>query len=262
MKNMIRSLLYEIRKNRSLKLAFIGLILINILLVFINIGENSFYEESGSAMLAEGKSFSYMMGMYFVLFAVAMIAGGDFKDKVINYEVMSGHSRLSIFMARNIIAILVASIGGMILSFVPLVASCIGWGFGNRLVLSDVIIRTFLYLFPFIRIAALFSMFTFLIKNQYAMLGIGYGIISFCLVTSGTVKDHTNFFTAMFNLNLLSGFNGWSVYNISNLRGLVTYAAFDSSVTVKMVAGTVIISLIATGIYLLLGYALFKRDEL
>ena len=262
MNNIIKSIAYEIRKTRLMRWLFLIIAAANVLVTVLNIADNTFKEATTSAMLSEATLTTFMFAEFFVIAAVGLICGSDFKDKVANYEIMNGHSRIQVYMARSIFGVLFAAFTGTVLSFIPLVSGNIFYSFGSRLALSDVILRTALYFFPFIRIAAFTVIISFVVKNQYAVMGIAYGIISFNTVMSGTVSNHENFITANFNLNLLADYHGWSVYNISNTEGIINYAAYDSALPKGAVPGTIIVSLLVMVVYLVIGYGLFRRDDL
>ena len=93
-------------------------------------------------------------------------------------------------------------------------------------------------------------------------MGIGYGIETLNSVFSGVVSDHDNLLTANFNLNLLADYDGWSVYNLSSTDGIVNYACYDSSLSSGAIVGTILVSVIVMVVYLIIGYGLFRRDDL
>ncbi len=262
MKNIIKSIIYELIKSRVMMILFFLIAAANILVTILNIAENTFHEATTSAMLSEAKSITFLFAAFFVIATVGIISGSDFKDKVANYELMSGHSRIQVYLARSIFSVFFAALTGTVLSFIPLISGNIIFGFGGRLVLGDVILRTFLYFFPFLRLAAFAVILTFIVKNQYAVMGIGYGIITINTLLSITVSDPENLLTANFNLNLLADYDGWSVYNISKTDGIVNYACYDSSLSIGNVIGTILISIAVMAIYLVIGYGLFRRDDL
>ena len=262
MNNIIKSMIYELRKSRFVLVLFLVIAAANVLVTVLNISANTFNEATTSAMLSEAKNTTFLFAEFFVIAAVGIIIGSDFKDKVANYELMSGHSRIQVYLARSVFAVILSALLGTVLAFVFLVTGNIFFGFGGRLVLSDVILRTFLYLFPFLRVAAFTVILTFTIKNQYVVMGIGYGIETLNSVFSGVVSDHDNLLTANFNLNLLADYDGWSVYNLSSTDGIVNYACYDSSLSSGAIVGTILVSVIVMVVYLIIGYGLFRRDDL
>ena len=262
MTNIVKSIIYEVIRSRLLIFLFLIMAGVNVLVTVLNIAENTFKEATTSAMLSEAHNTVFMFAEFFVVAAVGIICGSDFKDKVANYEILNGHSRIKIYLARSISAVFIASILGAAISFVPLVSGNIFFDFGSRLELGDVIIRTALLFFPYLRLAAFAVILTFVIKNQYAVMGISYGIIMFNTLMSGIVTNHDNLLTANFNLNLLADYEGWTVYNISKAEGIVNYAAYDSSLPMWAVTGTIFVSLAVMLVYLVIGYGLFRRDEL
>ena len=79
---------------------------------------------------------------------------------------------------------------------------------------------------------------------------------------SETFQHSKTVFVSLFNMILLTQYQGWSNYNLDPVLGVVRYYAYDSGVTREMVAGTIVASLLMTIFYLFMGYALFRRDEL
>ena len=124
MKNIIRSIGYEILHSKMLIRIYICMMLVMILLGLLNVGIDD--QMSGaSGMLADNPVMSYEFSIFIIALVVGIICGEDYKDGVANYEVLSGHSRLSIFLARSLFGIITSSILAMVLSFIPMILSLI-----------------------------------------------------------------------------------------------------------------------------------------
>lgn len=175
---------------------------------------------------------------------------------------MSGHSRVSIFLARALMAIGVAAILATVLSFVPIVFGNAVFKWGNKLVLSDVVIRNLLLFFPYVRIAAFMVVLTFLVKNPYVIMASGFVMMMGGSILGDMMQNGSNVFISIYNMKLLCTYDGWSTYNLDPVKGIVEYNAYNSSVTTSLVLGTIIVSLLMTAFYLFMGYALFRRDEM
>ena len=261
MKNIIKSIWYEIRRSKMLIRMYIFFVLIQILITFLNVGD-AVTPGHTSGMLADNPSITYMLQIFILGFMVAIICGEDYKDKVANYEVLSGHSRISIFMARGLMAILVGAVATTILSFVPMITGIIIDGWGDKLVLRDIIVRQLLFFFPYLRLAAFLAVLTFLVKNPYIIMGVAFLICDASVLLGQMLSHSKSFFVSIFNLSLLTSYDGWNIYNLDPSKGVVQYYAYNSGVSSEMVIGTIVVSLIMTAIYLFMGYALFRRDEL
>jgi len=260
MKNIMKSIWYEILRSKMLIRLYIVFVLLMGLIGVLNTGQMQGGHASG--MIAENSLVIYEFPVFMLAIIVGIICGEDYKDKVANYEVLSGHSRKSIFFARSFMGILVGSIFSTILCIVPLIAGIIVDGWGGTLVLSDVIVRMLLLFFPMLRLAAFLAVITFLVKNQYVMMASGFVIMMGCSLLQTVITDSKNIFISIFNMGLLMSFDGWSIYNLDPVKGLVNYNSYISTVTPELVIGTITASLVMTAFYLFMGYALFRRDDL
>ncbi len=256
MKNIIKSIGYEIIRSKFMIRIYVFFILIMGLIGILNA------EDRTDVMLADNPTISYLFPIFMAAFIVGIICGEDYKDKVANYEILSGHSRKCVFFARSLMAIIVAALACTFLCFMPLIAGCIAGGWGNTLELSDVVIRQLLFFFPFLRLAAFLVVLTFLIKSPYIMMAIGF-VITMSVPSLDSLLTHTkSLYLSIFNFGFLTDYRGWSIYNIDPNIGIVKYSTFDSSLSSGLIVGTIIVSLAMTVFYLFMGYALFRRDDL
>ena len=261
MKNIMKSIWYEILHSKMMIRIYILFMVIMGLFAVLNVGD-SVQKGHASGMVAENPLLIYEFPIFMLSIIVGIICGEDYKDKVANYEVLSGHSRKSIFFARSLMGIIVGSVLSTILCIVPLIVGIIVDGWGDALVLSDVIIRILLLFFPMFRLAAFLALITFLVKNQYVMMASGFVIMMGCSLLQTVITDSKNIFISIFNMALLLSFDSWSIYNLDPVNGLVTYNSYVSTVTPELVIGTITASLVMTAFYLFMGYALFRRDDL
>lgn len=261
MKNIMKSIWYEILRSKLMIRIYIIFILFIVLTTVLNVGD-SVQEGHTSGMLAGNPNITYEIQLFVLGFVVALICGEDYKDKVANYEVMSGHSRISIFFARSLMGIIAGTIMAEILSFVPIITGILIDGWGSELVLSDILIRHLLFIFPYLRLAAFFALLTYLVKNPYVIMAAAFLIATLSVLIIGMVEHSKSFFVSLFNFVLLTNYDGWSIYNLDPEKGIVKFFSYNSSVSSEMIIGTIVVSLIMTGIYLFMGYALFRRDEL
>ena len=184
------------------------------------------------------------------------------RDKVSNYEILSGHSREQFYFTRFICSVIIASLLGFSLSFVPMIFGNLVFGWGDKLVFSEVLTRQLLFIFPFIRLSAFFVCLSFLVKNDLAMIGAGFGAgLATPVLLSFFGKAADSVFISIYNLNYLTDFVNWEIYNVSN-EGITEYKTGVSTIEPGMVIGTIVISLLMTAVYMILGYGLFKRSDI
>ncbi|MBE5924207.1 MAG: hypothetical protein E7271_07050 [Lachnospiraceae bacterium] len=257
MKNIMKSIGYEVLHSKMLVRLYILFVALMVLTTMLNT------DSSGvSAMLAGNDGTSYEFPMLIVAIIVGVICGSDFNDKVANYEILSGHSRKTVFFARALMAVCISSVLATVLCFVPIIVGSAIFGWGNKLVFSDLIIRNLLLIFPFARLTAFLVVVTFIVKNPYVIMASGFVIMLGGGILGDLVGDGKNCFISIYNMKYLCSYEGWNTYNLDPVKGVVEYYAYNSTVTSSLVLGTVFASIIMIIFYLFMGYALFRRDEL
>ena len=262
MKDIISSELYSIRKSGTTIRIYILFILFMIMVTVINVVNSDAAFQSAEGCILNNPTLPTTFSIFIIGFIVAAFCGEDFKDKTGNYEIMSGHSRMEIFLGRSIPAIIVAGIGGTLLSFVPLIAGSIIFGTGDFVPVGDIIIRQLLFTFPFMRLAAFFVLITFMVKSNFVTMILGFLVFNAHAVMSDMVTDSKSYLMSLFNLNLLTDYPGWSLYNVSGNGGIVEYTAYKSAVAPGLIIGTIAVSVLMIFVYMLAGYAFFKKDDI
>ena len=260
MKNIIKSIWYEILRSKFMIRIYLLFVGVMVLMVLLNL--DTMKGKGISYFLADNPTSTYLLSFFVLAFIVGIISGEDYKDKVANYEILSGHSRISVFFTRSLMGILVGSFLCVVLNFVILITGCILAGWGESLSMGDVIVRQLLFFFPFMRLGAFLVVLTFLIKNPYIIMAAGFVIGNAGMMLQEMFGIPNSLYISIFNMGLLTEYGGWSIYNIDPGLGIVHYNAYDSSLTIGLVVGTVVVSLVMTAFYLFMGYALFRRDEL
>ena len=69
-------------------------------------------------------------------------------------------------------------------------------------------------------------------------------------------------FVSVYNFSYLMGFDRWTIYNISPESGIIRYASATGSISSEMIVSTITASMLMTLVYVVLGYALFRRNEM
>ncbi|MCR5213699.1 MAG: hypothetical protein K6E10_04735 [Eubacterium sp.] len=260
MKNIIKSIIYELLHSKFLIRIYIMLLLFMVLVTALNI--NTGEKKGTSYMLADNPVILYQFGIFLLSIIVGTICGEDYKDKVGNYEILFGHSRRSIYVARTLFACIVSGILCTSLSFVPIITGNIIGQWGNGLSLSHVVIRNLLMIFPYVRLAAFLAMITFIIKNNYIIMASGFFLMMIISVVDAVMENGRSLYLSIFNLGLLTDYQGWNIYNIDPVSGIVEYNSYDSSISTGNIVGTILVSLIMTAFYIFMGYTLFRRDDI
>ena len=263
MKNIIKSVAYELKKTKAIRVTFIIGLLFMLLEGLLNIDpSDNTMPHSTSQLVAEFSGSNIMILTFIAAVLVGYMCSGDFRDKVVNYEIMSGHSRREVFISRFIPTTLVSAFMITVLQFSLMLPGAFIYGWGGTVSLRDVIVRDLLLFFPIMRICAFLVIISFIVKSQYLMMAIGYGMITFFGLLEQLEINKSSFVTSISNINMLFDFKGWSTYNLDPVDGIVQYTSYNSAVSSGMILWTIVVSLLVTAFYMFVGYSIFRRDEL
>ncbi len=261
MKREIRLFIYNMLHSRFMFVIFFLMCLLTGFLSPLWISQLGGVSNTASGLLAVDSSVSYSFTLMLMCVPVAYLCAGDMKDRVINYEVMSGHSRLSIYFSRTILTVLFTTLLSLILSFVPVIVGIIIYGWGDNMEFGYAMIRLLFCAFPYMRMAAFICFLAFLVKKATGVMVWGYMVYVFGAFTE-SLGTKIPYMTAFKNAVALLEFKTRSVYNISMDGGIVNYAVYQSKPEAGLLLTTAVVSLLMTVIYLLMGYGLFRRDDL
>ena len=257
MKNIIESIVFEIRRSKLLPGLSICLTVILVVMSALSMGD-----DLTSGLYLGSSSITFMFPVFIVGAVVGIVCCSDMKDKVANYEILSGHSREQFYFARFILSVFPASILAFALSFVPMIFGKIFYGWGDKLVFSEVLTRQLLYIFPFLRLAAFFVCISFLVRNDLIMIAVSFGMSILAPILFTFFPDASkSVFISIYNFNYLMDFHVWEIYNVS-AEGILKYKTGTSAIEPGMITGTITISLVMTLVYMILGYGLFKRSDI
>ena len=234
---------------------------------------DSFNAEEGEPIL---KATEYMpktlpilmaLGMFGATCLATMVAGDDFMDKTINHELSAGRRRYISYFGRAIPSLIAAPLCATALYVLPYVIYGIAFGWGDTLPTGDLVLRVVLGLFPLIRVTAFCVMILFLFKNPIAacmttmgapMLGMAVQIEATSLPFLKIAAESKHWLLSPIDFTHLGEFSSWYTYNL-NMEQFYTY---DTSLDPTGAALTVIVSVVMTAVYLLIGYHFFHVDDM
>lgn len=258
MKNIIRSQLYQLRKERLVWIIYVGLLLMPIANIFLQgelVLEGNYPTQ---AMLAENGAFFILQPLMFLFTLVGFVCSGDFPDKTSNYELMIGHKRIEVYFGRVIPCLIVGVIGFAVMASLPLVVNTVMHGWGTKLDVGEIVLRYTLLIFPVIRILCTAVFFAFIAKNPYIVMAAGYFVFMIGGSSATMLNLGTSPILGITNMNMLCIFDSWYTYG---LDGKMNYI-YEASLSAGQIAGTIIVSLITSALFLYLGYVYFRKDDL
>lgn len=263
MKNIIKSQFYVLRKH---KLIFITAFLLIALWASISFmvwdmnnypANDSQYHTYGSEFFAITLSMIAPFSLVFIFTAVPIMAGSDFSDKTTNYELMTGHMRWEIYFGRLIPCIIVGVVGWVIIvsSGFALITILAG-GWGDKIPLSQAILRIAIMCLPVIRIICEMFVVTIIIKKPFFSVLLGWMVF---ILTNVVMQYKGAAWFGISEIYALTYIDSWVTYGISDESSNFLY---DATLPVNDIVITVIFSIVITAATLALGYYFFKKDDL
>ncbi len=255
MKNIMKAQLFQLKKER---LSFIVLFAVFAMLMY----EAWFTDYAMKGEISGGVFFVDSIAMIVqilqlpVLMLVGQMCVGDFNDKTANYELLNGHKRWEVYLGRAVPCIIVNMMITLLVITAPVIFMTILAGWGGEVMLPHFFMRLGLIMLVQLRIICMFVFFSFLVKNHYIVMGLGYGY--FALQLSGLFSEVSSPVLSITNHNMLFGMGGWYTYGIEDAVNLT----YDLTLTAPEIAGTVTASLGVAAATLVLGYVFFRNDDM
>jgi ABC-type transport system involved in multi-copper enzyme maturation permease subunit len=191
----------------------------------------------------------------------AKAVGGDGGDKTINYELLNGHSRTRVYWSRIITGILWSVLLVVITNMVPYGIFTLINGWGEETAPMEIFIRLVMAAFPIMRISAIFMLLTSLVESAGGGMAISYGV-AFIETIMDAVLDEVKLFDKTYVLGL-SNLSKLMRYNNSweFVENGHTVTWFDYSISNDMILKTAAFSILATAVYLIIGYVVFRKRD-
>ncbi|MCM1273083.1 MAG: ABC transporter permease [Clostridium sp.] len=193
---------------------------------------------------------------------VSRICGWDMNDKTINYELMSGHSRGQIYFGRAIVSIVCTLIAGIAIMVLPTALITMIKGWGDNVAANDMLVRTLVILCPYIRWICELILLVFLVKNSNIALVLGW-----LLFVGGTMAEMILYEAADITLNVqFASTNMEHLSQITNAKDELVngelISVFDAALKTSEITKSVAVSLLVAVLCTVLGYAVFKKQDL
>ena len=256
MKNLIKAQLYQLKKNRILILIFIALCIMQ---VSGSAGEMAYqnWELSAGGYLAANGLSVLSPVILIVTLVTAEVCGADFMDKTGNYELMAGYRRKDIFFSRTVLSVLLSLPAMFLLLLVWVVAAVALGGWGTELFPGAVLFRMALLIFPIFRLICEFIFLSYVIKNQYIVMGCGLFLFMGNAVLS--IPEHVRMFSSIGSIHELVNFSSWATFRLVDEKEIRIY---ESAISSFDALGIAVISVLAGVLFLWLGYQFYKKDDL
>lgn len=260
MKNIVKAQFFQIVRDKIIRYMVVITLVMQVLIVMLPIWlENQEPTTAGEFFATDGGVILTQFPLFYIILVTAQICGADLMDKTQNYELSGGHKRYEVYLGRVIASAIVGGVGALFLTGLPVVIYTALYGWGDKVAFAPVFLRLLLMLLPYLRLVTEFAFLTFLIKNPYVVMGLGYVIFMLTMtIANGTTIEATSAFLGITNLSLLTMVSKWATYGLGNDMNYI----FDASLGAGAIVGTVAASVVFGAAALYLGYVFFKHDDM
>ncbi|MGN0578328.1 MAG: hypothetical protein ACI4J4_06890 [Ruminiclostridium sp.] len=260
MYNLIKALNYQTRRDNFLFYSVLAGCFSYILTIIVYSEHGDLSKLSGGeAVAAFGSSCAGLV--FFVLVLTARICGWDYGDKTMNYELLSGHSRAAVFWSRSIVSLVWCIPVGFLIMVLPTAVLTLINGWGDNMDFGGAAIRFLLTIFPLFRLTCEFILLTFIVKNCYLSMVLGFILTEITQIAVLFITDMSKieitYQLAISNLTALFEFNDKMGY--VNGKDITVY---QTGLEPEFILGTILFSLGVGIICLVIGSLLFKKRDI
>lgn len=256
---MISAQFYQLRKQRVLPIAFAGLVLLMTAIAVLAAGIDSEEQKTASYLFAEGAFSSMtMFSFMFMAGAVGTVCCGDFPDKTINYELMSGSSRDQVYFGRAVAALVTAVPAGLFMELISLGLCALILGWGDSIGPGAAVLRVLMTVFPYIRICCFYIMVSFIVKNTGLVIITAFALLQGISLLIGDSSRAPDLSLALLCCRSFLRTESFITFELDGRERMV----FDTSLSPGGAAAAVLVSLLAAAAYIFIGRTYFDKDDL
>ncbi|MBR1865627.1 MAG: ABC transporter permease [Lachnospiraceae bacterium] len=258
--NIIKAQNYQMKKDiMVVLLAICGLVLLIVPNVLDSSGDMDGL--TGSVYLLQTSELLLLIFSIICLLLTCRICGWDYMDKTINYEILSGHSRKEVYWGRIVTSGIWSVVFCYVLGLLPLFIFTIVNGWGVNMNMGNVMFRYALMIFPILRMVCEFALLTFLLRNCYGAMVIGWTLFALSMIGVMFVEELTDtewkLQLAYTNMSMLFDFSHGRLGYVGGEDVMI----YETAVDLQTVLGTIGVSLLVSAVCLALGYLYYKKSD-
>lgn len=242
--NIMKALNYQNRKDAHFIYTGLLAVLLSYGIAWIDSGFD--FQNGGMCFISTGSN----CGILILLLSLAWttrICGWDCNDKTINYEILSGHKRRDVYLARVIVSLIWVLAALFLFLVLPTVLVSLIRGWGNQVSLEDALIRYGLIFVITVRIILISAFLSFLIRNCYGALAVGwlwFSMSMFLSLLANIFTDNTKMTANLFSsvkLFQLTDFGNYTTKFIDGKDVIIYKIAAESGEILSTILITVLI---------------------
>lgn len=215
-------------------------------------------EMSASLLMVINWNSVIIMVFFFVAISVGDICAGDFSDKTVYTELMSGSKRSGTYFGRAIVALVFTLIGSLIIVCAPVLICAVIFGWGTLITVGDFVTRVFVLIVPIIRIICEFICISFIVKNKHIVLVVAVVIVMVQANLGNLMDNAPAEIFGITSFERLCIFDFWATHGLDDRMNIIA----DVSLPAGEIASIYIWSIIASAAAIWIGYSFFHRDDL
>ena len=264
MKNIIRSQLYQLKKNRLLFIIFIGVNVVSIAVgMMMSAMTDNEYELGASYFIATLFSICAVFIEVIPAAVAGLVCAGDFKDKTSNYEIMSGSLRAEAYFGRIVVSVVLSVIMCAVsMALSPIIVTAV-YGWGTSVTVESFVIRVLVSTLPIIKMTCFCCLLSFVIKSSAAVMAVHMGgiiLVTTIINMTGGMGGLTEGLFAPFDFMKVVSYSSYSTYGLNN-EDLV-WMLFRNELPSRLLAPLAALSLLFSAAYIIIGYHYYHKDDL
>lgn len=178
--NVMKAQIYQLKRENSTYYIFISGIVIILLFTCIMYASG----DISSTELTHGSCWIYnisdtatLLIPFLVMMFTSQVCASDMDDKTLNYEMLTGTSRVKIFVGRSVVSIFMSLLANFLLIILPMpiIGKVCGWG--HFMSVREAALRMAFLIFPVIKLSALYSMLAFILSDKKLTILLGFIIL-------------------------------------------------------------------------------------
>lgn len=257
MGKVIRSQLFELKKSRVLYIFGVGVLVIGLAISWMCIEWTETKTVSEYIAAMNGLTMSSLFVIVLIAVITGSVCAGDFPDKTINHEITSGTLRKDSFFGRAVIAIAVSTISAILIITADITIMTLIYGWGDTVTLGSAVKRISLLVFPCFKFSCFCVLLSFIIKQPYAPV-LASILINIVTALISHLPKIMIFIMSYLNAGKICVYNNYCTYGLNTDPWFI----YDESIDPKLLAGTIVASVLLGVAYLLFGYHYFRKDDL
>ena len=207
MYNQLRVELYKLWKSKFFYFSILGFVGLSIMII---VQLYSFGEMDLTGQQAFIRVISDTDLLFIVSLLVSYFIGNDFTNRTITNEIRIGYSRLSVVLSRVVVVLPFAVLLYLFYAAPQVLVSGILNGFGDTIMVSDLLIRAILFIFQVMAITSFTALIVFWCKKAPLgmMISTGFTLVA-CNVLRGFLYDNviyqaTSFYRIQMNYRIMT----------------------------------------------------------